>query len=372
MPIPFLLAGLAVGAGALGVGGHIEAKDTNERAQSLSIRAQRLYEDAKAALELSQKETEEALLDLGYAKKNTLDGSIKQFLQVYDRIKNIQLSKSTALDEIANLEIEQKDVIQLREMSNIYQSAISSGAAGAATGAVIALAASGSLSMVAGTLSLAGTALAWGEIGLAASLAGSALTAGAVGVAAAPLLPVVAPVVFFTGISSSIKADENLEKARTMYAEAEAAVEKMRLSETLCEAITERSEMFKDLLEELDEVFSECIHELSDMIQKKTNGILTKTIDADTLTKEELELIAVTRSLAGAVKSVIDTPILNKEGNVTDESKKVYERISNVLPSLIHVEERENLGSNRRKEKSSESNIYTNENVGLLVVNKLL
>ena len=332
MPIPFLIAGLGVAAGALGVMGHSEAKETNEKAESVSRKAQKLYEDAKDSLEIVQKETQETLLDLGYSKKNVLEGSIKEFLQVYDQIKNIRLSKTTGLNEIVNFAVEQKDVVELREMSNIYESALSNSAAGVATGAIIALAASGSLSIVTGTLSLAGTALAWGEIGLAASFAGSALAAGA---ALTPLAAVAAPVVFFTGISASIKADENLEKAETMYAEADAAAEKMKLAETLCGAIGERAKMFKDLLDELDEVFSECTEELSNMVRKKTGGSLTKTIDANTLTEKELELIGVTRSLAGAVKSIIDTPILNKEGNLTDESEKVYEKISGVLPEFV-------------------------------------
>ena len=46
------------------------------------------------------------------------------------------------------------------------------------------------------------------------------------GLAMTPLAAIAAPVVLFTGISSSFKADENLEKAKTMYAEAEAARQK--------------------------------------------------------------------------------------------------------------------------------------------------
>lgn len=69
MPIPFLIAGLGVAAGALGVMGHSEAKETNEKAESVSRKAQKLYEDAKDSLEIVQKETQETLLDLGYSKK---------------------------------------------------------------------------------------------------------------------------------------------------------------------------------------------------------------------------------------------------------------------------------------------------------------
>lgn len=48
--------------------------------------------------------------------------------------------------------------------------------------------------------------------------------------------------------------------------------------------------------------------------------------------KKDIELIAVTRSLAGAVKAVLDTPILMEEGNVTRELKDVYEQTKEMLP----------------------------------------
>ena len=60
MPIPFILAGLGVAAGAVGVGGHIDAKKTNEEAQRISIKAQNLYDEAKSSLEKSQDKTENA------------------------------------------------------------------------------------------------------------------------------------------------------------------------------------------------------------------------------------------------------------------------------------------------------------------------
>ena len=80
MPIPFLLAGLGVAAGVLGAGGHLSAKETNEKAQRISREAQEMYDEEKQRLVNAQNYTEKALLSLGYEKKNTLDGSMKQFL----------------------------------------------------------------------------------------------------------------------------------------------------------------------------------------------------------------------------------------------------------------------------------------------------
>ncbi|WP_349401471.1 hypothetical protein, partial [Clostridium perfringens] len=75
MPIPFIIAGLGLAAGALGIGGHLNAKETNEKAQRIVDNAQNMYDDAKVSLEASQKNTESALLALGYNKKNTLETS---------------------------------------------------------------------------------------------------------------------------------------------------------------------------------------------------------------------------------------------------------------------------------------------------------
>ena len=112
-----------------------------------------------------------------------------------------------------------------------------------------------------------------GEIGAAAGIAGSALSFGA---AMTPLAAVAAPVLFFTALSASMKADENLEKAQTMYAQAEAASEKMKVSETLCAGISERSEMFYDVLHELDGMFLECVMLLHELCVKKRDAYLRK------------------------------------------------------------------------------------------------
>jgi len=335
MPIPAILAGLAAaGAALLGVGAQMDAKDTNERAQKIADEAKSLYNDSKRSLETAQMKTETSLLSLGNSKKQVLDTSINQFLTVYERIKNIELSESVGLDEIKNFTLEKKDALQLREMSDIYKSTFSSGTAGAATGTIIALAASGSLPIVTGTLSVAGSALVAGEISVAAGLAGSALSFGA---AMTPLAAIAAPALLFSGISASMKADENFEKAQAMYAEANAASEQMKISEVLCVAIADRADMFNSLLQDLNGLFSHCTALLDGVTRKKMGLFKNKTVDARTFTEEELKLVAVTRSLAGAVKSVIDTPILTADGAVSFESKNIYDNTSKKLPILIEA-----------------------------------
>ena len=276
-----------------------------------------------------QKETEADLIALGNSKEAVLKGSIQQFLQAYDRIKNIELKESSGLNELSDFMIDKQGTLRLREISNIYGSSLLSGAAGAVAGSAVALAANGTLPLVAWALGGAAEALTIGEIGFAAS---SAISGISVGISATPLAAIAGPALFFTGFSASMKADENLEKARTMKAEAKAAVEEMKIAETMCTAISDRAKMFDKLLTELNGMFSECTVKLSEMVNQKADKAVEGVIDAGSLTEDELKLVAVTRSFAGAVKAVIDTPILNKDGGLCKESKEFYYSTVEKLP----------------------------------------
>lgn len=324
MPIPIILAGLGVAAGVIGAGGHISAKQTNERAQKVMEDAQNLYSNAKYSLEKEKKKTEEALVRLGHSKKYVLDTSMKQFLDSFEKIKKVKVKEWTGINEKSKFIIDEKKVMQIREMTNIYEAAFASSTTGAVTGAAIALATSGTLSIVTGELALASSAVMAGEIGAAAGFAGSALSVGA---SMTPLVAVAAPVVLFTGISASIKADENLEKAMTTYAEAEAASEKMKVSKMLCRAISEKTEMFENLLMSLNKIFAESSGILAGLVKKKEGMVFKKKLSGEDFTEEELKLIHLTWTLADTIKQVIETPILTKEGEISHEAEQSYKNI---------------------------------------------
>ena len=122
MPIPILLAGLGAVAGIVGASGHLSARETNEKAEQIAKKAELIYNDAKYSLEQEQNRTEKSLLKLGYCKKHVLDSSMKQFLTSYKRIKDIQFTESVGLDEISKFTIEQQDIVEIKEMTDIYSS----------------------------------------------------------------------------------------------------------------------------------------------------------------------------------------------------------------------------------------------------------
>lgn len=303
MALPLLLGLAAAGLGAIG---HSVAKKTNAKAQVLAYDAQELYDDAKMSLELAQGQAEGALTELASAKKSVLDGSMTRFIRAYDRVKHVELVRSSGVEEIDKFAIDSAGLLQIQEMKDIYRDNFSSGAAGAATSLAISTIAGGSV-LGAGLLSLGG------------------------------LSAIAGPVMLFTAFSASTKADENLEKAQRMYAEAEKAAEKMKTSERLCEAISERSEMFNDLLGDLNQLFAQCTAKLEDMISRRA-GIFDftgkKKIPADKFTDNDIKIIAVSRSLAGAIKSVIDTPILSDSGKLSSKGREKYDEVNEALPAF--------------------------------------
>ena len=150
--------GLAI-AGLAGAAGHLSAKETNEKAQQISQDAQTMYNSSKASLENAKKQTENGLVKLGYTKKKALDTSVTQFLRAYEKVKNIRFTESIGISEISNFNITPQEALELQQMSNVYGASFSTGAAGAATGAIVALAVSGNLGIVTSTLGIAGTML---------------------------------------------------------------------------------------------------------------------------------------------------------------------------------------------------------------------
>ena len=305
MPLPFLLVGAAAAAG---IGTHINAKKKNEEAQNLINSAERLYNNTKKILDIAKNKTETSLVGLEISKKKVLQSSMKQFLKAYSRVKKVQIKESEGLEELSKFSLTPSDIVQIQNMTNIYESNLKVGTIGAATGVALT--------------ALTTTTLA-GAAGFASFLS--------------PVAAVAAPALLFTGISASIKAEENLEKARVMYSETSIAVEKMKTAETMCNAITKRTEMFDDLLFSLNKIFAECARYMHSVTRSKVGLFKGWNIKPEKINEQEMKLIAITRALAGAVKAIIDTPVLGGSGDLDSTSYDKYNEIKGQLQNFTLI-----------------------------------
>ena len=91
MPIPFILGGIAAVAAGYGVKKGLDAKEDMEEAEELVEYAQDMAKEAEQRVEKARKSTSKAIENLGRTKISILSTSMKQFVQNFSRIKNVNL-----------------------------------------------------------------------------------------------------------------------------------------------------------------------------------------------------------------------------------------------------------------------------------------
>lgn len=325
MPIPFILGAIAVGAGLVGAKKAIDASDKNSQARQIAKSAQKLVEDMQFETENAREQTQYSIEQLGHAKMNLLKSGMKRFIKAYSQINYIELGHSKGMEELGNLQIPTDTLKQMKDAGDLANT-LSSTTKGAATGGLVALGAYG----LAANVGMASTGAAIsGLSGVAATnatlawLGGGSLAAGGLGMTGGMVVLgglVAGPALAAMGIFANSKAEENLANAKSNMAEAKRIAEELNGVIFQCHAISDRADMFTELLRQrLSPMFYPLVARLEKIVRNKT--------DYREYTAEEQQCVAMTTALALALKKVVDTPILTKDGNVTKHSLKVYRSI---------------------------------------------
>ena len=159
---------------------------------------------------------------------------------------------------------------------------------------------------------------------------GGTLAAGGLGIAGGTAVLgglVAGPAIAVMGFMMDAKADKNLDIAKSNRAKAREAEEQMKLAGDACRAIGKRADMFRDLISQVDTLFRPLIEKMEAVVKEKGT-------DYRDYGEEERKTIAMALATAGAVKAVLDTPILTKEGAVTEESLRAYKKVEAFLPKV--------------------------------------
>ena len=326
MPLPILFVGIAVATGAVGIGKTTMAGFDQHKASKLNKNSNERMEEAAKRLNTYRKQCEASLEALGNEKLFVLNGNISDFLDTFTKIKNVDFTDSLGLTELSKLTIDKKDFDELGEMRHFALSVADGLAAGATGGAIAAFGAYSAAAAFA--TASTGTAISTlsGAAASNATLAffgGGSLAAGGMGMAGGTAVLgglVAGPALMIMGIIVGAKAGKNLENAKASAAEATVYCDQMDAGSELCIAIRRRTDMFYSLLALLDARFLP-------MIQKMKEIVTSEGYDYSQYTLEAKKVIAAAASLAVSVKSILDTPILTDDGNLTDESKILCEKI---------------------------------------------
>ena len=294
MALPFILAGAALLAGGIGVKKGIDAKEDFDRAERIGRRAKRNHEDAIESLESEREKTNQSFQDLGRLKVSIFSDQIKYLVDEIKKRKKAK-SKMTGFEQM----VEELNLPQMEKMV-LGSLDIEKGlASGAASGALMGLGAYGSVGMLASAST--GTAIASlsGAAATNATLAwlgGGSLAAGGFGMAGGMAVLgglVAGPAIAITGFVMASKAEEALTKARDYESEVDQAIEKINSMEIVLKGLQANAWEMSMTLTKLAKYFDECKPD----VESNEQGAFERLLKC-----------------GSALKSVLDTPIMEKNG----------------------------------------------------------
>ncbi|EME9747696.1 MULTISPECIES: hypothetical protein [Pseudomonas] len=329
MPIPLIIGAVAAAAGiygaAKGVSGamdHSNAKDINNDARSL-------VDSANLKVEEQRKATNAVLEDYGQRKLRAFNGVVAEFIETFERLKNIELSQSPELDKLNAGDFSNKTLTGLRQDYQALKDAGLGLGAGMGGGAALAFGAYNGTMLLAtastGTAisSLGGVAatnatLAWlGGGSLAAGgygMAGGMMVLG--GIVAGPALAIFGHVLGNKGEEALNNARSNLEQARTINDQAELMAGKLRTIEQI-------TSMANTTFSKISSQLRRTVGELKKIIEN--NGV-----DYRTFSDESKEVVFRSVKFAQLLKAMIDTAILDQDGNLVLATEKRIQDVAAV------------------------------------------
>lgn len=334
MPIPLLFIGIGAAAGVFGVGKSIKAGTDQKEANETNERADDIIKGASKKIETCRKNCGAAIDNLGKRKIQILDESVKPFISEFEKLNHVELSESKELNELQKMVLDQKNFTELKELQSMATSMAGGLASGVMAGAITAFGAYGA----AGALATASTGTAIASLSGAAAtnatlafFGGGSLAAGGLGMAGGTAVLgglVAGPALAVLGVVVGAKASANLDKAYSNLFKAKEFKEEMDAASSLCTAIRKRAAMFNRFLISLNSVFEPLIYEMTQIISKRGN-------DFRTFSDDEKKVVAEAMAMAGAIKSILDTPILDDEGNMTLKSDKIVEMTRKKLEEVV-------------------------------------
>ena len=152
---------------------------------------------------------------------------------------------------------------------------------------------------------------------------GGSLAAGGLGMAGGVMVLssiVAGPALAVMGLVTDAKAQEKVNKALENKAEADAVTESLNAASYQCTAIRRRTYMFYTILAHLDAQFLPLIWKMQHIVE-------TEGTDYRQYSQDSKKTVANAAAAACSIKSILDTPILTEEGELTEASAKLIETV---------------------------------------------
>ena len=278
MPIPIILGAIAavaaLGGVASGTKGVIDTKEANK----VQNKAEAILQFEQEKIQKTKDSTVEAIKKLGELKLKASSQSLGTFVDVFSKIKDVELGESAGLEELAKLNVSKENLKEMKNVSLHATDVLSGGIAGVGAGAL----------------------LGWGTYGGVMAL-GSMVLGGIIA----------GPALLIAGGIFGAKARTKLNNAYSNLAEAKKIAAEIELAESELQIVIKNAMQVRHILHTLNRLLVEGNARMKIIAKVKTNW--------KEYTVEEKNIVAAAVKSAQLVKAVIDTPLLSEDGLLTKE-----------------------------------------------------
>ena len=333
MPLPFIplivagaVAASTAVAGKKGYESYQNMKETKELAQQLESKYKRAYKH----FETNRDNTNKQFEDYGELKLEILGNTMKDFVQTFKKIKNVNFQGEAVTDEfISNSDIE-KFVLTIEKQVVKAGQVLTAGVASLAGGGLAAMGAVGATTTFAAAST--GTAIA-SLSGIAAQnatlafLGGGSLATGGLGIAGGTMVLggiALAPALALGSLIFAASTEKKLEEMYKKKAEVNTEVQKLDSAANVLAQIEKATKSMYELADSVRNLTNENISKMKTIISEKG-------VDFRNYSIEEQKIIHNNYKLAIIMRDVLNTTILSEDGKlvpnlhsvITAEKKKL-------------------------------------------------
>ncbi len=302
MPLPFILAGVALAAAGYGVKKGIDALDADCEADEFIKKAEVLKEEATKKAESTQSDCKLAFARFGEKKLRVLSHSVSNFLDHFHQLKHSRITI-----EGINMQDIQRQVSDARNLLNQLNA---NGIDGDSAPGVIA-----------GCVGLGASSFTAGAIlggGLAASgLAGMAVIGGIV---AGPALAIL-------GALSADEMEKKRDDAKAYCSQVEAAVKKADVMIDNLQAVRKMADLFTRQITKLDALFFSLSQDAIATMKKHN-------YDTSFYNQKEKDQLCVTVSTLSTLSAFLKVPIMDEHQKLNKKAQNALNLMRNQINAL--------------------------------------
>ncbi len=304
MPLPFILAGVALAAAGYGVKKGIDALDADCEADEFIKKAENLKEEAKRKVDSAQSSRNQALVRLGKKKLHVLSHTVSNFLDHFHRLNRSRITIGTKDIDMQDI---QKQVLGARNLLNQLNT---NGIDGdSALGVIAGCGGLGASSFTAGAIMGGGLA--------ASGLAGMAVVGGLL---AAPALAILVAI-------SADEMEKKRDDAKAYCSQVEVAVKKADVMVDQFQAVRKMADLFIEQITRFEKLFfSLSIDAITTM--KKHH------YDTSRYNQKEKDQLCVTVSTLSTLSAFLKVPIMDEHQKLNEKAKNALNLMRDQIGSL--------------------------------------